>query len=174
MTGMAGAPGVGVAWAGNHLDLSTRYGRLHCLWEHTLDVAYDDGRAAGFEAGRAYGYDEGWCAGFMAPDPPPAGSTCARALERATVLAALWPTAETLADAVAAFLRDVERARARAAEHHNRNYGVDHDASSVLGNPPVVDLLAGQTSTDDLLAGETSPGTRPARRSTTGPGTWSR
>lgn len=113
---------------------------------HELDVAHwvgvEEGWAAGFDAGDAAGWAAGWLAGFatglLLPDPPPEGSPARRALERHVVREALWPTAETLADAVAAHLRDVERVRARGAgAHHNGDYGVPqngHDDALIPQN----------------------------------------
>lgn len=134
MTGARAGARAGGTFAGNAPTYVSPYPDLHELWEHTEDVAYELGVAAGWQAGRLYGWDEGFRAGFLMPDPPPAGTLGARALERAAVRDALCPGAESLADAIAAFFRDVERARARGGAHHNRHYGVDHDAQTVLGS----------------------------------------
>jgi hypothetical protein len=89
---------------------------LHLVVEREIDAAYDDGTRDGWRSGFEEGYLAGFAEGFHAPDPPPVGSFGHRALERAAIREALWPTADTLADAIAAHLRDVQRA------HERRSY----------------------------------------------------
>lgn len=133
MTGRstAGAPGVGEHQAGDIIPASTRYPYLHMIVEWEIDAAYADGVADGEALGWAAGWTAGFAQGFMAPDPPPMGTPAFRALERDAVRDALWPSADSLAEAVAAHLRDLERAERR--RHHSGDYGVPHTGQTILG-----------------------------------------